>query len=563
MCFAPDPTTIAPVKSAASFGLLASLLVAGWTHAAFAEKKTVCTITVNSADEKETFRRYLPADKFRFVELVERGRPDWLASACEARTRCDVLVISGHYDGRDEFYSDQPGVSEFLPVEEMERASCSKSCSTLFSQLKEVYLFGCNTLNPEALKRMSSELARSLVRSGHSVADSERLARQIASLHGASSRDRMRLIFEDVPVIYGFSAKAPVGPVAASMLGGYFRAGGGGEVASGRASARLLGHFASSSMAVSGGIGRSDALEAVRKDVCQFSDDGLEPAQKLEFVHQLLDRETAGMRPYFGRIEKYVGSLTDADRRRLDVALALDGIARDADARERYLAFARDADQPTIRARMVKVARELGWLSSDEERAELTALVRDRLAGKLTAADVELACSLNDRHELDAALPAVMPAAAQPASVGEAAVLACLGSAEARTLVLPALTSPRDAEFEMAQVYLRHRPLSDAGELRLVTADIANVADPTIQVRALDALAGQHLSDPESLEELTRLYPVALSPNVQVAIAGVLLRSDYESIATPEIVQTLRESRLKADGGPDFVDALIRRLEAN
>ena len=35
--------------------------------AAQAEMQTVCTITVNSADEKETFRRYLPASKYKFV----------------------------------------------------------------------------------------------------------------------------------------------------------------------------------------------------------------------------------------------------------------------------------------------------------------------------------------------------------------------------------------------------------------------------------------------------------------------------------------------------------------
>jgi hypothetical protein len=38
--------------------------------------QTVCTITVNSSDEKETFRRHLPSAKYQFVELVERGRPD-------------------------------------------------------------------------------------------------------------------------------------------------------------------------------------------------------------------------------------------------------------------------------------------------------------------------------------------------------------------------------------------------------------------------------------------------------------------------------------------------------
>jgi hypothetical protein len=68
------------------------------------EAEPVCTITVNSADEKDAFRR-LPADKYRFVELVERNRPDWLASACKTGVRCDVLVISGHYDGGNEILS--------------------------------------------------------------------------------------------------------------------------------------------------------------------------------------------------------------------------------------------------------------------------------------------------------------------------------------------------------------------------------------------------------------------------------------------------------------------------
>src|SRR4030095_2071075 len=136
-----------------------------------ADKKTVCTINVNSPDEKEAFRRSLPPDKFQFVELVERGRPDWLESACRQGVRCDVLVVSVHCDGGNEFFADNVGASEFLPVDEMERVSCSASCPGLFSQLKEVYLFGCNTLNAGANKSASAEVVRSLVRSGHSPAD--------------------------------------------------------------------------------------------------------------------------------------------------------------------------------------------------------------------------------------------------------------------------------------------------------------------------------------------------------------------------------------------------------
>ena len=57
------------------------LAAAGGVAAAAVAKETVCTITVNSPDEQETFRRFLPESKYTFVDLVERGRSDWLASA--------------------------------------------------------------------------------------------------------------------------------------------------------------------------------------------------------------------------------------------------------------------------------------------------------------------------------------------------------------------------------------------------------------------------------------------------------------------------------------------------
>ena len=50
------------MSASTKFFLLAALLTVAWTHDAHADKKTVCTITVNSPDEKETFRRSLPED---------------------------------------------------------------------------------------------------------------------------------------------------------------------------------------------------------------------------------------------------------------------------------------------------------------------------------------------------------------------------------------------------------------------------------------------------------------------------------------------------------------------
>ena len=544
--------------------LLAAFLVAVWAHDARADKKTVCTMTVNSPDEKEIFRRSLPQDDFQFVELVERGRPDWLESACRKGVRCDVLLISGHFDGGTEFYSDRLDAREFLPVDEMERVSCSDSCPGLFSQLKEVYLFGCNTLNAEAMRSTSAEIGRSLVRSGHSQADAERLSRVLNERHGESNRDRMRYIFKDVPVIYGFSAKAPLGRTAAPMLDRYFQSGSSAEIGSGRTSPKLLSLFAPSSMTVATGLTDSDPDAGFRRDVCHFSDDRLSSAQKVGFVHELLDREMSEVRMFLDHIEKYSASLSETERQEPPVYRALEEIARDEAARTRYLEFARDADQPSVRARMMELARSLGWLSPADQRAEFMRMIGDQLAGdSVSSADVDLVCALNKDHELDQELHRLQVPPAQANKVPHAAVLACLGSTVARARVLRALTSSNDEEVQIAQIYLQHRPIIDATELRGVATGIARMNGSDAQVRALDTLARYQLSDRESLEELTRLFPLAKSVNVQRAIAGILIRSDYRTIAGPELVRALRQHRLKSPEGEDLIDVLIRRLQAS
>jgi hypothetical protein len=552
------------MPASTKFAFLAALLVAAWAHDVRADKKTVCTITVNSPDEKEIFRRSLPQDDFQFVELVERGRPDWLASACRKGVRCDLLLISGHFDDGTEFYSDRLDARESLPVDEMERASCSDSCPGLFSQLKEVYLFGCNTLQAQPLRSTSPEIGRSLIRSGHSPADAERLSRVLNERHGESNRDRMRYIFKDVPVIYGFSSKAPLGRTAAPMLDRYFQSGAGGEIGSGRASPKLLSLFAPSSMTVAAGSSNWDPHAGFRRDVCHFSDDRLSAAQKLGFVHQLLNREMAEVRMFLDHIEKYAASLSETERQTPAVVQALDEIARDEAARTRYLDFVRDADQPAVRARMIGLAANLGWLSPAEKRAELMQMIGDQLArNAVSPAEVDLACALNKDHELDQELDRLQLSPAQADKVPQAAVLACLGRSEAHARVLRALTSPNDEEVQIAQVYLHHRPIDDATELRGVATGVARMNDSDAQVRALDTLARYHLSDRESLVELTRLFPLAKSVNVQRAIAGILIRSDFQAIATPELVRTLRQSRLKSPDGADLIDALIRRLQTS
>ena len=489
--------------------------------------KTVCTITVNSPNEKEVFARYLPRDEYRFVELVERGRPDWLESACRQDVRCDALIISGHFDGGDQFYTDRLDAREFLPVAELERASCSDSCPGVFSQLKEVYLFGCNTLNAEAMRSASAEIARSLVRSGQSPAEAERLARLLSERHGESNRDRMRHIFKGVPVLYGFSSKAPLGRTAGPLLERYFQSTPSTEVASGRVSGKLVGLFAPTSMTVASGLTDLDPHASFRTDVCHFSDDRLSDAKKLAFVHDVLRRQVGEVRMFLDHLERYTGSLTAEARRAPEVAATLDEIAHD-----RYLEFARDADQPATQVRMIDLAETLGWLTPQQAQAEFLAMIADRMArNAVGSAEVDLVCGRATEPGTIDRLPASVT---RRGNVAHAAVLACLGNAERRAEVLRALTGGNDDDVAIAQVYLRHRPIAGVDEQRQLAAAVAKMPPSDAQVRAIDTLARLRIADPESLTEPEKA----------------------------DLARSLRAHRVKSPDSEDVIDALLRRLQA-
>jgi hypothetical protein len=551
------------LRACTNLVLLAALSTIAWAPAADAAKRTVCTITVNSPNEKETFRRYLPHDEYDFVELVERGRPDWLASACRQGVRCDVLVISGHFNG-NEFFSDRLDLSEYLPVAELERASCNSTCSGLFSQLKEVHLFGCDSLNAEASKDPPAEIVRSLLRSGHSRTDAERIARDLTVRHVESNRDVMRRIFKKVPAIYGFSSAAPVGALSASYLTRYFQSGGRAEVGTGRPNSRLPNYFTTNSMTIARGLNDGDPRFAHRAEVCEFVDERLSRAQALGVIHKTLRREMAEARMHFERIESFMASLDENARQSPAVANALDEIERDRDARTRYLAFARDADHPSIHARMIDVARNLGWLSPAEYAAERNDLVAGLLAkSAMSPADVDLICRLNDDHALDAVLERAPPSPVAARRIDQAAALACLGSADDHARMLAALASPVLQDVQLAEVYFQHHPITDVQELRVVAKGIARMSGSEAQVRALQTLARHYVTDGESLAELTRLYELAQSVMVQRAIAGILIRSDRHALASADLVRVLRERRLKSPDAADIIDILLRRLQAS
>ena len=552
----PQPVIVATLPSL-RLALLV-LLAAVSPLAALAARQTVCTITVNSADEREAFRRHLPADRFDFVELVEHGRPDWLRSACERKVRCDVLVVSGHFAGT-EFYSSKPEVNETLRVDELERASCGGSCPDLFAHLKEVYLFGCDSLKSEPVASAMPEIVRGLVHEGRSAADAERFARELSRGEAEDARDRMRRVFAGVPVIYGFSSLAPYGRTAGPLLERYFDSAPAGEVGSGRPSERLLALFGPSSMIETRGMAEGDADWGRRGEACRFYGDEAPTAAKVDGVHRELAGDMPHVRMAFDRVERFLAGLSSAERGDPAVAAALGRLADDAPLHARYLAIERSTEDPVLRVRMVDFARTAGWLDEGERHAELARAIGETIARPSVGfGDVDLVCTLNGERAFDDARALVKAGTARTAS--QAAALACLGDVPARARVLRLLASADAGEVQLAQAYLRHRPVTDAAELRAMAREIASMPAGPAQVRALDALGRMHPADAETLDTLAALFVRTRSLAVQRAIAEVFLRADPAAIPAARVARTLRTHRLRSPDGQDLIDVLVRQL---
>jgi hypothetical protein len=346
------------------------------------------------------------------------------------------------------------------------------------------------------------------------------------------------------------------------LLERYF-ANGQGAFGSGQPNPRLLAVFGRNHMTRVTGVRAGEPQDAERRQVCQFFDERLGAARMIAFIHSLMRRDMAQARRYFRRIEKVMATLPDRERASAGVQQALAALAVDEAARDRFIAFMHGAE-PGERGRLIDLGTALGWLDPQRRQDEQVALMKAvLLQARVGRAEVELACSANADHGLDGALPRVQGADARAQGVGPAAVLACLGSAEARTQVLHALASRDDRDVQVAQAFLRRRPHLATEDLRAVTRDISRMPASPAQVRALESLARLNIRDPGVLADMATLYANANSALVQRAIAEVFIRADAAAMDKPELASTLREHRVMArDSRGDLVDVLIQRLES-
>jgi hypothetical protein len=289
-------------------------------------KRTVCTVTINSSDEKQVFEKNLDPKKFHFVELTtlkespETGE-SWLEEACRAQIQCDALIISGHF--ADSFFGEN-STEAFLSMSTLEKKSCEKNCDGILKRPKEVFLFGCNTLaKKEQDHRTPEQYRQVLIQDGIDSQTAERIAQVRYGVLGSSYHDQMRRVFQGVPLIHGFDSVGPAGNTIRPFLRKFFQTSESYDKRLERIEAQSMvdlieksnnvlsqinGNFkkvlSNTAYVYCSGFQDQDHQIRIKEKICEFQDSSRSAQQKEKLIQEML--ESPDRLSYIPTLKKYL-----------------------------------------------------------------------------------------------------------------------------------------------------------------------------------------------------------------------------------------------------------------
>lgn len=368
----------------------------------FADPLTICSITINSHNEINAFKTHLTGPDFNFVEFVPGGpfrseNKNWFQKACESGIQCDVLVISGHFAGT--FFGDHSPWS--LGIQEMKAATCDRKCDGIFVHPKEVYMFGCNTLAgkmPDS--RSPEEYRRVLIRDGLSPDHAEEIAAFRYSPLGATFDGTARQIFSGAERIYGFDSKSPLGYVIGPYVAKYLKSIGPEGF---KENFYNLGKDLNSSFV--GTVGGRKIVQASGNPneplpVCYLSNPSQPVTTKLQWVSEKLASERRleyipDIQDFLDRTAKTGHVYSRSDRS------ILSDIQNLTEARDSVISLLDLKTQImlSVQIKIVRFARNLGWLSDDDGRLKLQNILFGPTPETLTAYQKEGLCTLNFQYD--------------------------------------------------------------------------------------------------------------------------------------------------------------------
>lgn len=366
-------------------------------------KYRVCTVTINSKEEVETFKSSLNPSDFVFTELTTVGPNSgsnvgdaWFNRACEAGIQCDVLVVSGHFGGQ---FS---GSSELTwSLNKMEEVSCRKSCHGILGKPKEVFLFGCNTLGTKGKEaRTPQEYLRVLI--DHVGLSHQEAARLVAAQYGpfgSSFKDRIERVFEGVDVIYGFDGVGPSGPNVKSSLANYFRRIGDYKTHLDSLPSRNDKIWLESMRAYNRDIGqglRADhPTHHIKDNMCRLNDNDQLLSERLALAVDLLTRDPMLYLPSVSQFaSRSLGEFKfgQGDDRAL-VEGQLVGLSGRQDLRQYFEStYHAGGMSPSVKVDLLVAERNFSWISKDEFTARMEKLFAEYSASP-SATDADFLCS--------------------------------------------------------------------------------------------------------------------------------------------------------------------------
>lgn len=358
-------------------------------------KLTVCSITVNSDNEINAFKKVLSSQGVQFVELTPRisnnGRypvikKDWLQHACRQGIRCDSLVVSGHFMGQ--FGGDN--VPFELELNDLTQMSCQSECGGVLHNPTEVYLFGCNTLATNAADSRNPEFYVEVLM-GHALTRNQsemQSARRYLSV-GLTMEDQIRASFPRASKIYGFPSVSPLGKNIEGTLTRYVQSLGNyrehlKRVAEEKNPSNARQYLSGAGLIEVGGAPKT------HDQICQMTQTQ-SPAQASQVAEQLAG-SGRGLR------EVLSAYLIGTDFTKLPI---LSQIARNRLKTEALAAWARLSGMPSVGFHVLNFARDVQALSSAEVIDLKSKLISDRVEkseSPMTA--LMTICDLSDNHDL-------------------------------------------------------------------------------------------------------------------------------------------------------------------
>lgn len=329
-------------------------------------KKTVCSITLNSSDEIEVTRQYLGEEHFNYIELVNTENRNWFKKACQSKVKCDILVISGHFGGV--FF----GKNGRLSLQELESEKCSNECDGILNHPKEVFLYGCNTLAGKTRDSRTPEQYRAvLLEDGFSPREADQIVALRYSPVGNSFNARMQRLFDQTPRIYGFDSIAPSGQNIRPYLKTYFSKRRGAKYASyldklSRSDKSLNRDFLralyETNVAQSSGL-----ITGEQPPRCMLESKSVGLDEKLAWIERVLNSDEDHLR-YINEINSFLSTLSDVkltERQRQ----VLERIRRNTTTEQRHRrAIEALRDYFFMQYELVNLAYQIGWYNHQEYR---------------------------------------------------------------------------------------------------------------------------------------------------------------------------------------------------